>query len=155
MSDTHQNQVRISFHFFSELLGEETTERLWASVEKEEEGLYRIESTPFYAPLVATGDLVYANYENEEHVLVYQKTIEYSGNSTIQVILMDESKKIEELTSLFRKLGCLPKSANESFFVMEIPSEVDYAPIRRQLEELEKGGTIFYAEPCLSPKHRY
>jgi hypothetical protein len=38
---------------------------------------------------------------------------------------------------------------------MEIPVTVDYIPVKRKLDELEKAKIIDYAESCLSEKHQY
>ena len=37
---------------------------------------------------------------------------------------------------------------------MEIPFDVNYKPIKTELDKLEIAETIGYAEPCLSDKHK-
>jgi hypothetical protein len=155
MTELKDNYVKILFRFHNEILEEETVETLWATIVDVEKGLYKLDNIPFYAPLVASDDIVFAEYDEQEKMLTYRKTFEYSGNSTVQVIIMDRNKDINEIRNIFKKLGCISERANDGYFSMEIPMEVDYKPIKKKLDELEKIETIGYAEPCLSNQHEY
>jgi len=127
---------------------------MWATIIDKSKGFYKIDSIPFYVPLVASDDIVFAEFDEQEQMLTYRKTIEYSGNSTIQIVLMDNSKDINQIRDLFKGLGCVSEKVNEGYFSMEIPSTVDYRNIKKKLEELEMQETIEYAEPCLADGHR-
>jgi hypothetical protein len=87
-------------------------------------------------------------------MLTYRKTIEYSGNSTVQIVLMDKTKNINQIRDLFKELGCVSEKINDGYFSMEIPSTVDYKNIKNKLDELETQEIIGYAEPCLADGHR-
>lgn len=87
-------------------------------------------------------------------MLTYRKTVEYSGNSTIQVVLKDKTKDINLIRELFKVLGCVSDKANEGYFSMEVPSSIKYKNIKKKLTELERQGMIGYAEPCLADGHR-
>lgn len=154
MSQT-ESQVKILFRFYSNFLEEETVERMWATIVDKNKGLYKIDNIPFYAQSIATDDLIYAEYDEKEKMLTYRKTIEYSGNSTIQVIIMDNSKDINDIRNLFRDLGCPSERMYDHYFVMEVPSTIDYKIIKTKLDELETNETIGYAEPCLADGHKY
>ncbi len=145
--------VKILFRFFSNVLDEETVETIWANVVDKEKGHYQLDNIPFYAPM-ASGDTVFATYDAAEQMLVFRKTIAYSGNSTIQVVLMDEAVDIQSIRGIFEKLGAVSEQLNDHYFSMEIPSGVDYKPIKRKLDELEQQNVIGYAEPCLAEGHR-
>ena len=148
------SSVKILFRFFSTILNESTVETLWATVINSEEGLYKLDNIPFYAS-VSCGDIVLAEFDENENMLVYKETIIHSGNSTIQVILNDKSFIINDLRDLFNALGCESEKFNADYFVMEIPAALDYNPIRERLIELEENNIITYAEPNLSKNHWY
>ncbi len=155
MMTQEDNHVRILFRFHSDILGEETVETMWATIIDKDKGLYKLDSIPFYAPNVASDDIVFARFDDQEQMLTYLETVEYSGNSTVQIVLMDKSKDINEIRNRFKELGCITEKVNEGYFSMEIPSKLDYKNTKKKLDELESNGTISYAEPCLADGHRF
>jgi hypothetical protein len=154
MTTKDNNYVKILFSFHSDVLNKETIETMWATIVDKDKGLYKLYSIPFYAPHVASDDIVFAEFDDYEQMLTYRKTVEYSGNSTIQIVLIDKSKDISQIRDLFKELGCVSEKLNEGYFSMEIPSTVDYKNIKNKLDELATQETIGYAEPCLADGHR-
>jgi hypothetical protein len=148
------NYVKILFSFYSDVLEEETVETMWATIVDIDKGFYKLDNIPFYAPLIASDDIVFAEFDDQQQMLTYRKTVEYSGNSTIQVVLMDKSKDINHIRDMFRGLGCVSEKVNKAYFSMEIPAAVDYKKIKQNLDELERQEIICYAEPCLAAGHR-
>jgi len=146
--------VKILFRYHSAALEEVIVETMWADVIDEAQGLYKLNSIPFYGPPVASGDIFFAEYDESEQMLTYQKTIQCSGNSIVQVVLMDASKEINETRKIFEDMGCQSEKVNERYFAMEILSTTDYAPIKKKLALMEEQELLSYAEPCLSEKHR-
>jgi hypothetical protein len=146
--------VKILFRFHSDVLDEETVETMWATIVDKDKGLYKLDNIPFYAPLVASDDIVFAEFDDQEQMLTYRRTVEYSGNSTVQIVLMDKSKDVNQIRDLFKELGCISEKVNERYFSMEIPSTLNYINIKKKLDELEIEEIIGYAEPCLSDVHR-
>jgi hypothetical protein len=144
---------KILFRFFSPVLDEWTVETLWAAVIDADKGLYKIDNIPFYAA-VASDDIVLAEFDDDEQMLTYRETIEFSGNSIVQVVLMDDNKSIDDIRAAFAKMGCDSEKLNEGYFTMEIPFQLDYTAVRKRLNELEEDGIIGYAEPYLSQKHQ-
>ena len=153
MAEQHDDYVKILFRFYSNILELHTVETMWAKVVDAGKGLFKIDSIPFYAPLVASDDIVFAEYDDYEQMLTYRKTVESSGNSTVQVVLIDKTKDINSIRESFETLGCISEKFNDDYFSMEIPADNNYQPIKQQLTVLEDKGTISYAEPCLSEKH--
>lgn len=149
------NYVKILFRFHSNIFDEEMVETMWAAIVDRDKGLYKLDSIPFYAPLVASDDVVFAEFDDQEQMLTYRKTVEYSGNSTIQIVLMDKFTDINTIRDMFRELGCVSEKVNEGYFSMEIPFSVDYKNIKQKLDEMETKEIIVYAEPCLADGHRY
>lgn len=146
--------VKILFQFHSDIFDEEMVETMWATIVDKDKGLYKLDNIPFYAPLVASDDIVFAEFDEQQQMLTYRKTVEFSGNSTVQVVLMDNLKEINSIREIFENLGCLSEKVNEGYFSMEIPASVDYKLIKQKLDELEKNEIIGYAEPCLADQHR-
>jgi len=127
------NLVKILFRFYSEILDEETVETIWATVANKEYNYYRLGNIPFYVSNVASGDVVWAEYSKKEEMLTYRKTVEYSGNSTLRVILMDNVHEINSIRSVFEQMGCLSETLSKKYFVMDVPATVDYLPVKEKL----------------------
>ncbi|ASU33506.1 DUF4265 domain-containing protein [Mucilaginibacter xinganensis] len=151
----NDNLVKILFNFYSDILEEQTNETMWAEVIDGEKGLYKIDNIPFYVPRLASGDIVLAEYDEAQSMLTYLETIEYSGNSTIHIIIMDEELEMERLINLFEEMDCPSEGFNERYLALEIPANVDYIPVKRMLDQMEKDEVIGYAETCLSVNHQY
>jgi hypothetical protein len=146
--------VKILFQFHSNIFDEEMDETMWATIVDKDKGFYKLDNIPFYAPLVAPDDIVFAEFDEQQQMLTYIKTVEFSGNSTVQVVLLDKLKDINSIRELFEKLGCVSEKVNDGYFSMEIPALVDYKLIKLKLDELEIKEIIGYAEPCLADQHR-
>lgn len=146
--------VKILFRFHSSVLDEETVETLHAEIISEALGLYKIDSIPFYVPQLACGDIVVAEYDDGEAHLTYRETIEHSGNSTVQVILLKHPENVGSVRELFREMGCESEGYCIGYFVMHIPADLDYMPVKIRLEQLSATGELDYAEPLLSDHHR-
>lgn len=149
-----ESNVKILFRFYSDVLDSWTVETMWAEVVDKDKGLYRIDSIPFYAS-IASDDIVFAEYDDDEEMLTYKETVEYSGNSLIQVVIMDKSVVINDIRDIFNSMSCTSEKFNEAYFVIEILAEQDYRPIKQKLVELHDKGIIDYAEPVLSDYHRH
>ena len=155
MTEQGNQHVKIFFRYYSNVLEEETVETMWAIVIDEANGLYKIDSIPFYGPLVASDDIVFAEYDDAERMLTYRRTMEHSGNSIVQVVIMNKEILTNDVRQIFEHLGCVSEKFHEGYFSMEVPGEINYKPIKNKLKELKHAGIIEYAEPCLSSLHRY
>jgi len=149
------NSVKILFRYYSNVLEEETVETMWATVVDKDKGFYKLDNIPFYGPLVASDDIVFAEYDETNQMLVYRRTVEHSGNSIIQVVLIDKSKNLDDIRKIFEDQDCISEKVNDGYFAMEVLFDKDYKPIKQTLTELEEKGIIGYAEPCLSEKHGF
>ena len=147
--------VKILFRLFSTILDEITVETLWAQTVDEANGLYKLDNIPFYLPLIACDDIVFAEYDEDEGMLTYREVAEYSGNSTIHVVVMDDTVEINTIRGVFEDLGCESERNSDKYFAMDVPVTVDYSIIRSKLEELKNSGVIDYSESALSEQHQY
>ena len=150
---TPENYVKILFRFYSNLLEKQTVETMWAEIMDADAGLYILDSTPFYASDLAFGDVISAVYSEDEEMLTYKETVSYSGNSTVQVIVFDKMGVTDEIRAFFDDLGCISEKFKEGYFVIDVPADLTYPPVRNKLQELSEAGIIDYAEPCLSAAH--
>lgn len=147
------NHAKILFRYYSDILDEEVVETLWAEIIDAEKGIYKLDNIPFYGPLIATDDIFYAKYDENEETVVYKETISISGNSIIQVVILKNNYDKEIIREKLKLMNCLSEGFNEKYFVVEIKKEVDYSVIKQFLNEYSELGIIDFAEPCLSNKH--
>ena len=155
MTQPQDDHIKILFRYYSNVLEQETVETMWATIVDKDNGLFKLDNIPFYGPFVASDDIIFAEFDQAEQMLTYRRTVEYSGNSIIQVVLLDKSKDINDIRKIFEDLGCESEKVNDGYFSMEVPADKDYRPIKQRLTKLEETAIIGYAEPCLSEKHGY
>ena len=154
MTETNDNSVKILFRYYSSVLDDWTVETMWADIVDADKGLYKLDSIPFYGPLVASDDIIFAEYDEDEETLTYRETIENSGNSIVTIVIMDKTCDVNTIRDIFKDMDCLSERVNDAYFSMEILADKNYKPIKQKLTELEDEGIIGYAEPCLSDNHR-
>ncbi len=147
------NSEKIFVRYFSNVLDEIVVETLWAETIDAEKGLYKIDNIPFYGPEFSSDDIVFAKFDDDEERITYRNVVEYSGNSTIQVIVIDEKLNIEVLRNEFKELGCETEGTGSNYFVMEVLFNNSYSTIYKKLSELESAGKISFAEVNISQKH--
>lgn len=155
MAEPESKAFQILFHFYSEVLEQEMEETIWGIVIDENLGYYQLDSIPFYVASIATDDIVFAEYDDTEEMLLYKETIRSSGNSIIWVVVTDDDTDIDEIRILFEELDCLSETLSNRFFAMEVKAQTNYLHVRDKLNELKSEGLIDYTEPCLSAQHQY
>lgn len=151
MQETHK---KILFKYYSDYLEDTVSETMWAEIVNLEKGLFKLDNIPFFGPLIATDDLFYAEFDEDEKRLVYKETIENSGNSIVQVIILEKGFDKEIIREKLKAINCLSEGLNDNFISVEVVRDVDYSIVRSILNEYEAQEIVQYAEPCLSDKHR-
>lgn len=144
---------KILVRYFSNVLEEETVETLWVKTIDKENGIYKIDNIPFYGPEFSSNDIVFAEFDEFEEQLTFRNVVEYSGNSTIQIIVLNDNTDVEKLRDEFKTMNCESEGINKKYFVLDIPFETNYKPIFQRLLELESKSIIEFAEPQISEKH--
>jgi RecA/RadA recombinase len=155
MTKAQNNPVKILFRFYSDLLEQETVETLWAETINEGLGHYKLGSIPFYVPLIAADDIVYAQYDDGEEMLKYIETLKPSGNSNVWIVVIDDDTDIGEIRNIFSEMNCISEALSDRFFAMEVKSTANYLKIKNKLNELKSERIIDYSESCLSEQHQY
>ena len=154
MTQQDDNFVKILCRFYSNVLDEWTVETMWAEIVDADNGLYKIDNIPFYAS-IASDDIVFAEFDETEKMLTYRETVEFSGNSLIQVVIMDKTVATNDIRDIFNSLDCKSEKFKEDYFVIEVLADKNYEPIKHKLSELQDKGIIDYAELVLSDQHQY
>jgi len=154
MTQSEDKGKKILFRFDSEILEQEIVETIWADIVDLSKGHFKLDSIPFFVPRVATDDIVQAEYDDAEEMLTYRETILASGNSTVWVIIMDDTN-IDEVRKIFNELDCISEALSDRYFAMEVKASTNYLQVRDRLNELKTEGIIDFAEPCLSVIHQY
>lgn len=151
MAETHK---KILFKYYSDYLDEVVSETMWAEIIDLENGLYKLDNIPFFGPLIATDDIFYAEFDETEQKIMHKKTVQNSGNSIVQIAILEKGFDKEIIREKLKSINCLSESLNDTFFAAEIGKDVDYTLVRSLLTEYESQEIVEYAEPCLSEKHR-
>ena len=149
--ETHK---KILFKYYSDYLDEVVSETMWAEIIDLEKGLFKLDNIPFFGPLIATDDIFYAEYDETEGKFMHKKTIQNSGNSIVQIAILEKGFDKEIIREKLKAINCLSEGLNQTFFAAEIAKDVDYSLVRSILNEYESQEIIEFAEPCLSEKHR-
>jgi hypothetical protein len=126
---------------------------MWSEIIDLEKGIYKLDNIPFYGPLIATDDIFYAKYDENEEAVVYKETISISGNSIIQVVILKDNYDKEIIREKLKSMDCLSEGLNEKYFAVEIKKDVDYSVVKHFLNEYFELDILDFAEPCLSKKH--
>ncbi|HJY13322.1 MAG TPA: DUF4265 domain-containing protein [Flavobacterium sp.] len=151
MAETHK---KILFRYYSDLLEDMVVETMWGEIIDLEKGYFKLDNIPFFGPLIATDDIFFAEFDEDEQTLVYRETIEISGNSIVQVVILEKGFDKEIIRDKLKEVNCESEGMNETLFAVEITREVDYAVVKSILNEYVELSVIDFAEPCLSEKHR-
>ncbi|SNR92554.1 DUF4265 domain-containing protein [Flavobacterium sp. ov086] len=151
MQDTHK---KILFKYYSTYLEEVVSETMWAEIIDLEKGYFKLDNIPFFGPLIATDDIFRAEYDETEKCFIHRETIESSGNSIVQILILEGGFDKEIIREKLKVINCLSEALNDTFLAAEIAKEVDYSIVKSLLNEYESNSVIEFAEPCLSEKHR-
>ncbi|OHT44103.1 DUF4265 domain-containing protein [Flavobacterium tructae] len=151
MAETHK---KILFKYYSTYLEEIVSETMWAEILDSEKGLFKLDNIPFFGPLIATDDIFRAEYDENEKCFIHKETIEHSGNSIVQVLILEKEFDKEIIREKLKAINCLSEALNDTFLAVEIAKNTDYSIVKNLLSEYEANAIIEFAEPCLSDKHR-
>lgn len=148
MKEKSEEYKKVFFEFFNDILDEDYVESVWAAVEDEKEGLYKLKNIPFFVKSYSNEDIVHAELENNR--LVVKGLVEESGNSTLQVFCYKE-EDVEKVRKRLKDFGCASELSHLSkYFSVDVPSNIDFNPIKEYLTELEQQEVLGYSEACLA-----
>ncbi|WP_394774409.1 DUF4265 domain-containing protein [Flavobacterium sp.] len=151
MAETHK---KILFKYYSTYLEEIVSETMWAEILDLEKGHFKLDNIPFFGPLIATDDIFRAEYDENEKFFIHKETIEHSGNSIVQVLILEKEFDKEIIREKLKAINCLSEALNDTFLAVEVIKNIDYSIVKSVLTEYESNSIIEFTEPCLSDKHR-
>lgn len=126
------------------------TETLWC---KKYGQNFQVDNIPFIAKRISLGDIVKAEYDDDDELFYFEDFVESSGNTTVRIFFYkDELIDSTREWLIHRKCNSEVLQAR-SIVSVNIPKEVDYFPVRAFLEKGEKEGNWVYEESCL--EHQY
>lgn len=121
------------------------SEGLWAT--PLENGDYRIDNIPFYAPGVALGDTV--SVEEEDGILYATGVVEQAGHSTVRVVFFDAGV-VDEVRAALVALGCGWENMKDATFTaVDVPPEADYDAVVDLLSTRADADELDYEESCI------
>lgn len=121
-------------------------EAIWA--EKMEDGHYKVDNIPFYAPNLALNDVF--SVEEDEGILYFDQLIRMSGHSTIQLVFFKETEANTSLATL-ENFGCSWEGMkDQALFSVDVPAELDYVKVKHFLNEQLEKGILDFKEACLT-----
>jgi hypothetical protein len=122
-------------------------ESLWAEKFGE---YFKVDNIPFYIKNIAVGDVVSAEFDEEEKIFYFDELVKASGNSVIRIVPSSMSK-IDTIGSQLVALGCHWESMKDQpLIAVHIPKEVSYEKVKSYLDTNTE---IFdYEEACLGWK---
>ena len=127
-------------------------EHLWA--ERLEDGNYRLDSVPWFAPALALDDVVRATVDAEGR-LRFVERLHWAGHLTVRVAPNPEAPAPDDLQPLveaFAAIGVRGEGAQPAFPIvaLDIPPGADLARIKALLVEGEEAGRWYFEEGCVS-----
>lgn len=155
IQDSPEEYVKIVFRFYSELFEKEMIETLWCKPLDAELGIYQVDNIPFYIPLLAADDVIFAEKDEKEGgMIAYKQTIKESGNSTIHLVRLNDQVDLNDIFKQLVELGCNFEGVNENYAAIDVPCDVHYQPVRQLLDTLENEDIAGFSEACLSDLHQ-
>lgn len=142
-----KNKVKLVFKNSQDEIQEEN---IWVK----KKGInYIIDNIPFFAPNIALNDVI--RVEKEKDNLYLEEIVEFSGHSTIQIIVFDE-KIIDSLILQLESFGCEWEGMNKQHLIaVDIKPDTNYKPIKEFLDNELINMHLDYKESCLSENHKY
>lgn len=143
--------TKVRFEFYNNVLEREETETLWAEVVDEEHGLYKLDNIPFFVTGFAADDVVKAEKVDDGFPKVVG-LVEASGNSTIQIIFLKETKD-ENQHKILHKLTAFGaeyegmEGVIAGYYSVNIPKDKDYGRILGYLNENKDN--LDFREACM------
>ncbi|ACU61800.1 DUF4240 domain-containing protein [Chitinophaga pinensis] len=114
---------------------------------------YKLSETPLYAHDLAVGDIVSVVYDNGTYF--FNGIIEESGYSSLRLNIYHKHL-CGEITDMISGLqGEIKMLWGPDLLRVDVPSHVDYAPIKEYLDAVSHKRHAGFWETCIRKKHRF
>lgn len=109
---------------------------------------FKLDNILFYAPEYSLGDIVSVEVRNGEYYVT--GLVQESGHSTVRIIF-SKQEILNQVRLQLKELGCDSEISDVPVLIsVDIPPEVDYAVVKRFLEEGEAQSKWSYEEACIA-----
>ncbi|WP_160049271.1 DUF4265 domain-containing protein [Nocardiopsis sp. JB363] len=129
-----------------------SAERLWVgktSVKME----VQVRNIPFYVKGVAFEDIVRVRVDHDRRELVFKEFVSESGHSAVRIIIKSDGVE-REVETMLRAFDCSWEiDAIGSLWAIDVPPNVDYAPLRIALLSMVSEEKIGIEESALARAH--
>ena len=126
--------------------GEYETESVWCHVHGD---YFIIDNIPFVAKRISLGDVIKAEFDQEEERYYFEDFVSISGNTTVRIFVYDDDL-IEPIRKWLSDSGCESEVLQvRGIVAVNIPKVLSYTPIKAFLEIGEQRGQWVYEESCL------
>jgi hypothetical protein len=123
-------------------------EKLWCNAI--ESNKYIVDNIPFIVKRVALGDIITAEFDEDEKEYYFDSFVEISGNSTIR-LYFEKENDIEKVRGELNSFGCEAEIfLQRKILAVNIPKCLDYKPIKEYLEGGRQLKLWEYEESCLA-----
>lgn len=123
-----------------------SAETLWAV--KVGEGLFQIDSIPFFVLGIAVNDIV--SGLPEEGVFRFKEVVRPSGHSTLRVVVYDASD-VPAVRELFKQRGCSTEQSHlPRLIAIDVPPTVSLEELKQLLDAGREQNRWGYEEACLA-----
>lgn len=130
---------------YKDSAGEIAEETIWT--EPLDNGNYKVDNIPFFAPNLAYEDIISVEDDNGE--LYFESLIQASKHSTIQVIFFDPHKENEVLSRLEEASCQWEGMQGGRYYAIDVPPEQDYKKIKKMLDIERQNSVLDYKEACI------
>jgi hypothetical protein len=138
--------------FFVQKIGEDQyeTESIWCAVDGDN---FIVDNIPFIAKRISLGDVIKAEFDDDENIYYFEDFVASSGNTTVRIFSY-KSELMDSIRDKLSNMGCESEVLSaRNIIAVNIPKEVNYSPIRAFLENGEQREDWTYEESCL--EHEY
>jgi hypothetical protein len=155
-ADEMKEMVKVGFELDRDQDGYPPADWEWMWARRVGESTYKIDNVPFFAKLVSSGDIVFA--EATATGIIFRNLVHPSGHSTVRVIVHRESRNDDELRAVvggvrqaLQAIGCSTELSHiPNLIAVDIPPDVNYQSVAAFLSQKEHDGLLEYEEACLA-----
>ncbi len=124
--------------------------------EKVSDNTYRLIEIPLWAYSLAYADIIAVSSDGYKDWLSFDDFVEFSGNSTIQIVEIINNGINKILPTIEKMLGKDNiRFHSSSYIAVNIPAEIDYILLRLFLKKYESKKIISFKEATLGKNHEY
>lgn len=115
----------------------------------DENGVFRIVNTPYFAQGLSWGDIVRVKASPDGRVFILDNVVSRSGHSTYRILVNSTNQDFSEILGNLRRLGCsfeLTNFGDKHLYALDVPANADVYEVYNLLEVGERRGVLEFEE---------